>query len=306
MLTNGLGDWYDIGPKEPGYAQLTPPTLTATAFYYRDITILAQAAKLLGNDAESDSYTELARQVREAFNSALYHPNTHSYSTGSQTANAIPLVFGMPPEADRPAIIDNIVADVRKRNNGLTAGDVGYRYLLRALADGGRSDVIFDMNSRSDRPGYGMIIAKGATALTEAWDGRLGSSQDHFMLGHIMEWFYGDLAGIQPDPTGVGYRKIIIKPTPVGDVTWAKATYGSINGTIQTSWSIKGHTFSLDVVIPPGSTATVIMPKSYHSTITEGGKPASEAKDLSVDLKYPTSPRITISSGSYHFESHSN
>jgi hypothetical protein len=47
------------------------------------------------------------------------------------------------------------------RGNALTAGDVGYRYLLRALADGGRSDVIFDINNQSDKPGYGMQLEKG-------------------------------------------------------------------------------------------------------------------------------------------------
>jgi alpha-L-rhamnosidase len=32
--------------------------------------------------------------------------------------------------------------------------------------------VIFDMNNQSDRPGYGMQLQKGTTALTEAWDAR--------------------------------------------------------------------------------------------------------------------------------------
>jgi hypothetical protein len=302
ILNFGLGDWYDLGPKEPGYAQLTPPVLTATAFYYRDITILQKAAQLLGHEADAKSYSELGEQVRQAFNAALYHPDSHSYSTGSQTANAIPLVFRMAPEKDRAAIIENLVADVRKHNNGLTAGDVGYRYLLRALAEGGRSDVIFDMNSRSDRPGYGMIIAKGATALTEAWDARLSSSQDHFMLGHIMEWFYGDLAGIQPDPDGPGYSKIIIKPTPVGDVTWARASFKSIRGTIQSSWKISRKTLSLDVAVPPGCTATVLFPGKYRNAITEGNKPVADVKDISVELKDPASPAIHLSSGNYHFE----
>jgi alpha-L-rhamnosidase len=93
-------------------------------------------------------------------------------------------------------VLDAIVRDVRNRGNALTAGDVGYRYLLRALADGGRSDVIFDINNQSDKPGYGYQLKKGATSLTEAWDAGRGSSQNHFMLGQIQEWFYHDLAGI--------------------------------------------------------------------------------------------------------------
>jgi len=47
IVNYGLGDWYDVGPRSPGIAQLTPISLTATAFYYYDTWILAQAAALL-------------------------------------------------------------------------------------------------------------------------------------------------------------------------------------------------------------------------------------------------------------------
>src|SRR5690606_10259924 len=42
IVSFGLGDWYDIGPNPPGFSQLTPRELTATAFYYFDAHILAE------------------------------------------------------------------------------------------------------------------------------------------------------------------------------------------------------------------------------------------------------------------------
>ena len=60
-------------------------------------------------------------------------------------------------------MLDALVRDVRAHGNGTTAGDVGYRYVLRALADGGRSDVIFDMNHQSERRATGRA-ARGATS----------------------------------------------------------------------------------------------------------------------------------------------
>jgi hypothetical protein len=305
ILHNGLGDWYDLGPNPPGYAQLTPVSLTATAFYYRDICILQHTATLLGHQQDAAFFTKLGEQVRDAFNRAFYHTDSHSYASASQTANALPLVLGLAPEADRQEIIKNIVSDIRKRDNGLTAGDIGYRYLLRALADGGRSDVIFDMNARSDKPGYGMIIAKGATSLTEAWDARPESSQDHFMLGHIMEWLYGGLVGIQPDPSGPGFRKIFIKPCPVGDVTWAKASYDSIRGTISSSWQIHADAFSLDVVVPPNCSASIELPAEFPNRILEGGKPINDVSDIKLEHSSSNPPVLLIQSGSYHFESRS-
>ena len=160
-----------------------------------------------------------------------------------------------------------IVKDVRSRGNALTAGDVGYRYLLRVLADGGRSDVIFDINNQSDKPGYGMQLAKGKTSLTEAWDG--GSSQDHFMLGQIQEWFYHDLAGIQNAPDSAGFKSIVINPQPVGDVTWAKASYNSIRGKIVSDWKRDDEKFTLNVTIPANTTATVFVPTKSREAVNQ-------------------------------------
>jgi hypothetical protein len=108
----------------------------------------------------------------------------------------MPLVMELVDPANRLAAVDAIVTDVTARGNALTAGDVGFRYLLRALADAGRSDVIFAMNHQSEKPGYGYQLARGATSLTEAWNADRRSSQNHFMLGHLVEWLYHDLAGI--------------------------------------------------------------------------------------------------------------
>ena len=256
IVNYGLGDWYDLGPKKPGVSQLTPVALTATAFYFENVNVMAHAAALLGKADDAKMFSELAEKIRGAFNENFYNVTNHSYATGSQCANAIPLVFGICENSNRAAVVESIVQDVRAHNTANTAGDVGYRYVLRALADGGRSDVIFDINNQTNKPGYGMQLAKGKTSLTEAWDG--GSSQNHFMLGQIQEWFYHDLAGIQSG--GVGFKKIIIAPRPVGDVTRVKASYNSIRGKIISDWKCAGGKFILKVTIPANTTAEIFVP----------------------------------------------
>ena len=116
------------------------------------------------------------------------------------------------------------------------------------------------MNNQSEKPGYGYQLAHGATSLTEAWNAGRGSSQNHFMLGQIMEWFYHDLAGIQPDATGPGFGKVIVRPSPVGDITWVKASYESPRGPIKVAWRHTDHAFTLDVSVPPNTSATVYVP----------------------------------------------
>jgi len=301
IVSHGLGDWYDIGPNPPGLAQLTPIPLTATAFYYYDCLVLSRAAQLLKKPADASQFAALASQIKASFNQHFFDSTKHRYATGSQAANAIPLVMDLVAPADRPDVIQAIVEDVRNRGNALTAGDVGYRYLLRALADAGRSDVIFDMNHQSSKPGYGYMLRQGATSLTEAWDARRDSSNNHFMLGQINEWFYHDLAGIQCDPSAPGFKKIVIKPAVVGDLTLVSATYHSVRGTIASSWSKEAGRLTLKVRIPPGSTATIFVPARETVPVRIVGK--TQQKLARALPRQDGFAPYSVASGTYEFQS---
>ncbi|BDI28381.1 hydrolase [Capsulimonas corticalis] len=301
LLEYGLGDWYDIGPNPPGYSQLTPNGLTATAFYYQDAVIVARAAQMLGHTEDTTRYDALAEQIKAAFNAKFWNAETGQYATGSQTANAIPLVMGLAPAAARPSLVEALVSDVQRHGNAVTAGDVGYRYLLKALQEGGRSDVIFAMNNQSDKPGYGYQLKMGATSLTEAWDALPSSSQNHFMLGQINEWFYGGLAGIQFDPNAPGFQKIVIKPAIVGDITSTRASYDSVQGRIISAWKRDGATLTLDVTIPPNTTATVYLPTRDRASVRENGKAVSKAKGVQFLRNEDGVGVYQIESGHYTF-----
>jgi hypothetical protein len=301
ILNFGLGDWYDVGPKKPGLSQLTPAGLTATAFYYHDADILSRAAALLGKTDDAQTYSKLAQNIRSAFNAKFFNATSHSYATDSQCANAISLYMGLCEATNRADVLNSIIQDARSRGNALTAGDIGYRYLMRALADGGRSDVIFDMNDQTSKPGYGMQVAKGKTSLTEAWDG--GSSQDHFMLGQIQEWFYHDLAGIQDAPGSPGFKQIVIAPQLVGDVTWVKASYHSVRGNIVSDWKRGDGRFTLRISIPANTSATVYVPTNSPETITEDGKPAGQGAGVKFLRVEGERAVYAVDSGTYEFQS---
>jgi hypothetical protein len=277
---------------------LTPIALTATAFYYQDVRTLADAAALLGRADDASQYKQLGGQIRQAFNARFYDASRRSYATGSQTSNAIPLVMHLVPDADREAVLDALVRDVQQHGNALTAGDVGYRYLLRALAEGGRSDVIYTMNHQSDKPGYGYQLQEGATSLTEAWNADRRSSQNHFMLGQIVEWFYRDLAGVGGDP---GFDRIRIAPQPVGDLTWVKAHVDTIRGRIGSEWTRKAGRFTLTAVIPANTTAVVVLPVPADAAVTIDG--AREQPGVARHNDDPGGHAVfSVGSGTWEFE----
>ncbi|WP_316739499.1 family 78 glycoside hydrolase catalytic domain [Pedobacter aquatilis] len=296
ILSQGLGDWYDLGPKPPGVSQLTPMGVTGTAIYYYDLKILEKMAAVLGKNADAIAYSNLAVEVRKSFNNKFFDAKTKQYATGSQAANAMAVYMGLVESADKNAVIDNLVKDIRDRKNSLTAGDIGYRYVLRVLEDAGKSDVIFDMNSRSDVPGYGMQIAKGATALTESWAALPTVSNNHFMLGHLMEWLYSGVGGIRQTENSIAFNHIKIEPEPVGNLKTATVSYNSPYGKITSSWEKTDKSFTLELNIPVNTKADVYFPGKAKQTITDELNPKMSALIIENGRA-----KITIGSGHYKF-----
>lgn len=302
ILYHGLGDWYDLGPKFPGEAQLTPKAVTATSIYFYDIILLAKMASLIGKNEDSGFYGKLAEEVRIAFNSRFLDPQTKIYSTGSQTAYSMPLFFDMPDDSLRKKIVGNLIRSVNENNKSLTAGDIGYRYLLRVLEQEGQSQLIYEMNSKTDVPGYGYQLSKGATSLTESWAALKYVSNNHMMLGHLMEWFYSGLGGIRQMPSSTSYENIIIEPEIVGDITWVDATYNSIHGEISTSWKKEENIFTLKVKIPVSCQAIIALPQADIGMITVNDIPISEIKDIKIISSSDGKTMCSISSGEYVFK----
>ena len=306
ILSEGLGDWYDMGPKPPGYAQLTGMKVTATAIYYRDLALMSQIAVLLGKTDDAARYSSVADAVRTSYNRELLHRDTNQYGTGSQTANAISLAVGLVPEERRQAVVDNLVADVRSHQNHVTAGDIGFHYVLESLNEGGRSDVICDMLSRNDPPSYGYQLKMGATALTEAWNSDPTSSQNHFMLGHAEEWFYRGLAGLDFDLSRSEDEQLVLRPEMVCGIASASASYDSVKGRISISWRRSGKSTEIDAVVPPGMTALVRVPGARKEDVRESGNPVTTAKGVSWLRRDGGYQIIRIASGAYHFVSNTS
>lgn len=301
LLAYGLGDWFDIGPHPPGKSQLTSLGVTATSTYYQDLTAMARIAMLLDHPVDAAAYRRQAASIKTDFNARFFHPKTNEYDTGSQTANAMPLVVGLIPKDRRGAVLDNLVSDIRRHHNQVTAGDVGFHYVVRALMENDRSDVLFDMLSRTDGPSYGTQLVRGATTLTEAWDANPDLSQNHFMLGHVEEWFYRGLAGIDFDRTRAADRRILIHPAIVGNLHSADATFQSSLGEIKSGWSRAGNTLRMEIAIPQGATATFLFPPAYRKSITVNGHTLGADHAIRDIHLTGVHPGCILAAGTYRF-----
>lgn len=303
ILSEGLGDWYDIGPKPPGLAQLTGMKVTATDTYYRDLTVMEKIATLLHKPGDTADYARLAAEVKASYNREVFHPVTNEYDRGSQTANGMSLAVGIVPQSRRKAVLKNLVANIRAHSNHLTAGDVGFHYVLEALRQGGRGDVICSMLSQKTPPSYAYQLEQGATTLTEAWNANRANSQDHFMLGHAEAWFYRGLAGLQFNLSRPQGEQIVFRPEFVCDIASARASYRSVLGRVAIAWHHTASTTQISVTVPVGQTALIYIPAVNLQQVTESGKPAMESLGVAWVRSDGNTQVFRVQSGHYHFVS---
>jgi hypothetical protein len=279
ILDYGLGDWFDVGPHRPGKAQLTSVALSATAMYYYELCTMTSIARLLEKNDDAELFCQMADDVKQAFNTRFWNTESGKYEQGSQTASAMALFMNLATEENQSRVLQTLVDDIVTRVDSakaceaiVTAGDVGYRYVLQALREGNRSDVVWQMNRRNDVPGYAYQLKHGATALTESWQAYDNVSNNHLMLGHLMEWLFQAPGGIRQAKGSVAWHHIIIEPQMVGTLTWAKTSYRSPNGLITCNWTASADRtqWTVDITIPNGSDAIVHLPDGTIRQVKSG------------------------------------
>lgn len=271
IIAYGLGDWVDIGPGPLGVSQLTSNGVTATAIYYYDVKLMAEMARLLNKNADAEQYERLAADIRKAFNEKYYNAEGGYYDRNSQTANAMPLYVGLVEEQNRSRVLQSLIKDIESRGYALTAGDIGYRFVVQALQKAGRSDVIYRMNSNEDVPGYAWQLKQGATALPESWQAFNYVSNNHLMLGHLMEWLYAGLCGIRQTEESVGWQHLLIAPCIVPEMGNASASVVTPKGKVSVQWTLKNGKLTVKGKLPADCDARIEVPESGISQSLEGG-----------------------------------
>lgn len=270
IVSQGLGDWYDVGEKPPGYAQNTPVALVETALYCHMIRVAHDMAKTLGRSSEEARWGQRAAVVQDAFNRRFFDADRGGYRPFSQSANALALALNLVPEAREKDVLAILTDDIEAHGQHTTAGDVGHRFVLQALAESGRSDLILAMALKTDHPSYGYQVVHGATTLTEAWDGpTIGKSQNHFMLGHLEEWLYRWLAGIDYTVDAAGTYQVVLAPALLEGLEWVRAEHRIAVGWIVVEWKRVDRSFTLMLDVPRPCRLTVDLPEDF---LMLGGK----------------------------------
>lgn len=280
VVSYGLGDWMAPGGRSVSNVE--------GAIYVLDAEILYEATKLL-NSTDAAFYKAEYDRVKSAYNRKHYDQDKKIYIPSSQANLAMPLAFGIVPEADRKAVMEqllkviaNPVAIVDSSRNAkpgefgpalpdhITTGDIGTTYLWRTLGDAGQADLVQKMIMQEERPSYWSMVKYGFTTLPENWNYPKTRSHNHDMYAGIFEWFFRSLGGISMAKPG--FKEISLKPEFPSGLESVTTSAGSVRGLIRSSWTNRNGRVNWKITVPVNSTARIYIPYRADRAISEGEK----------------------------------
>jgi alpha-L-rhamnosidase len=303
IIYEGWGDLFEPGSVK---SKRTPNELTSTAFFFYDACLMRDLARALNKKEDLIKYAELSEQISKAFISKYYHPSEKTF--GSQTADALALNFGLVPNGDEGAVAESLRKDVVEKYNGHhSTGHMGTRYIYGELSRFGYGDVAQNMLNQTTYPSFGDLFARGATTVWEYWGEKeidetsAGTrSRNHPFQGGFDVWFYNGIGGINPDPANPGFKHIIMKPQPIGNLNYAKTSFKSPYGWIKSEWK-NNRSFEWNFAIPVNTTAEVFVPAEKREGITENGREPEKSSDIQFLRKEGGYFVYQVGSGEYHF-----
>jgi len=269
------GEWLEAGEDLEGaiaHALAADPGPVATAYLHRSARELAEIAGILGHHDAAARYGELAANVADAWrceflrDDGLLTPDT-------QATYARALTFGLVPDDVRAASAARLVELIRSAGNHLGTGFLATPFLLPILADTGHLDVAYELLFQDTEPSWLVMVERGATTVWEEWGGIDAAgvphaSLNHYSKGAVINFLHQYVAGLQCiEP---GYRRFRVAPRPGGGLTWATAAHDSPYGRIEVRWQQQGDGLTVDVTIPPGTTAEVLLPTGESTTFASG------------------------------------
>ncbi len=272
--TNCWGDWC-MPPERPELihsqdpARKTDGSLISSAMYYSMLIMMGHMAEQLGIEADRANFEKQRQKLKEDYNRHFYHPETASYSNNTVTANLLSLEFGLVPEGDEERVLQNIVDVTRDTyRDHVSCGVLGMQHLMTCLTRRGHLDQAMRIILQKDYPSFGYMIEKGATTIWELWNGdtadpAMNSANHVMLLGDVLIWMYGDLAGIRQSANSRAYKELDMYISMPEGMDHVRATHETPYGTVSSEWwrTEVGVTWKVD--IPANSSARIHVPSGY-------------------------------------------
>ena len=310
---NDYGDWLNADTMNdstiPRKGGEVPKPVFATMMFAYATDLVSRMSTVLGDSAGAKQYGGLFSDIKAAFNAAYVAPDGR-IEGNTQAGYALALHFDLLPAAKREAAVDYMLEGIDAYHGHMSTGFHSTYRMMLELTRAGRSDVAYKLINSTTFPSWGYSIENGATTIWERWDGYVKgrgfqdkgmNSFNHYAIGAVAEWMYRVVLGINNDDERPGYEHFVLHPVPGGGLTWARGSYRSIRGTIESSWRISDGKFTESVTIPPNTSATVYVPATGVDQVREGANAASRSTGVTFLRMAVDAAVFEVQSGRYTF-----
>lgn len=261
-----FGDWVPVAE--------TPRENVASAFAVWSPKLAAKIARVLGREEDANGYEQTAQRRAAAYHEHFFDEKAGEYKPGTQTANVLPLAFGITPEPLQKQVARKLVENVRAHGGKLTSGFIGSPVLLQTLSRFGYHEDAYGIIATEEYPSLGYMLSQNATTVWERWNTDKAdpgmNSHNHFAYGCLTAWLFEKLAGINPVDDQPGFAAVRFTPGPVKGLDHASATYQSVQGEVRCGWRREGEELAVEAETPEGVEATLEWPGS-DAPRAEGG-----------------------------------
>jgi len=297
IITHGLSDHESLAP--------IPIPEMVTPLFYQSARYMAKLAEIIDRTDDAKKYYRFSQKIKAAYLEKFHERGSGKFAPNTQGSQSFALYTGLVPDTEIDEAVLELVKNIEIDNQGhLTTGIFGTKYSLDMLSNYGHAETANTIVSQNTFPGWGYMLANGATTLWEHWKFSDNTySHNHPMFGSVSEWFYKWVAGIQADPTAVGFDKIVIRPQIIKELDWVNAYHNSIRGKIISKWERDENTFNLDITIPVNCTAVIYLPAADMVKISESGTDIASVKDVQLVKMENGCAIINVGSGNYSFKS---
>ena len=250
--------WYDFAAPHPE---------ESTAYTYFTLKHVLKIADILEKPrdkalARIEEYCEGARRAYRE----LVTKKKFSLDTDRQAKLVRPLYMGLLTEEQKEYAEKRLVRAMENYGWRLGTGFLSTPFILDVLA-GIDVEYAYRLLENEACPGWLFMPKNGATTIWESWEGNLTSdkgiaSLNHYSKGALCEWLIGSMCGIK---IGEKRNTFVIKPTAGGSIEYARASYDSVYGTVESGWEKKDGGIVYTVVVPCNCTAEIVLRGETHT-----------------------------------------
>ena len=268
-IDNGVdyGEWCEPGVGVEGVEQ-NGQTGVATAYLSYSAGMLSKIAQILGKEEDAKHFAEVSEYAKKAFQ--FTQTDNGKITSERQCMYVRPLAFGLLEEKDAVQAAADLNKLVIKNGYHLNTGFLSTPFLCEMLTKYGYVETAYRLLLQDTIPSWLYEVKMGATTIWETWDGvkedkTVHASLNHYSYGAISGWMIGGICGIR-----VEGAEVTIAPQPCPLLKYAKASYQSPIGKIESSWRYEGEQVKYEIVIPANVSAKIVLPDGRESSVTAG------------------------------------